>query len=148
MFGLTKKLFVTLLTSIVSASNHTKYMSLSNQKFMTQPTVINLHPNKYSQELYCYPLAVNLNKCARSCNTLDDLSNKVCVPNETVDLNLHVFNMITRTNESRTLTKHMSWKCECKFDRRKCNLSQNWNNNKCWFECKNTKEHQGKKGYF
>ena len=37
-----------LLTSIVSACNLIKCMSLSNQKCMTQPTLINLHPNEYS----------------------------------------------------------------------------------------------------
>ena len=41
-----------LLVSIVNASNHTKCISLSNQKFMTQPTLINLHPNEYSQEFH------------------------------------------------------------------------------------------------
>ena len=35
-----------LLISIVNASNHTMYVSLSNQKCMTQPTLINLHPNE------------------------------------------------------------------------------------------------------
>ena len=34
-----------LLTSLVNASNHTKCLSLSNQKCTTQPTIINLHPN-------------------------------------------------------------------------------------------------------
>ena len=29
--------------------------------------------------------------------------------------------MITGKNESKTLTKHISWKCKCKFDGRKCN---------------------------
>ena len=47
-----------LLTVIVSASNHTKCMLLSNQKCMTQPTFINLHPNEYSQELHYYPFAI------------------------------------------------------------------------------------------
>ena len=41
-------MFVLLLNSILSASNHTKCVSLSNQKGMTQPTLINLHPNEYS----------------------------------------------------------------------------------------------------
>ena len=36
--------------SIVNASNYTKYLSLSNQKCMTQSTLINSHPNEYSQE--------------------------------------------------------------------------------------------------
>ena len=59
---------------------------------------------------------VNLDRCARSCNTIDDLSNTARVPNETDDLNLNVFNIITGINESRTLTKHLSCKCECKLD--------------------------------
>ena len=94
-------------------------MSLSNQKCMTQPTIINLYPNEYSQELRCYPFLVNLDRCAGSYNTLDDLSNNVCVPNETEDLNLHVFNMIKGINKSRKLTNHLSCKCECKFHGRK-----------------------------
>ena len=45
MFGLIKKIFIGLLTDIVSASNHIKCVSLSNQKCMTQPILFNLHPN-------------------------------------------------------------------------------------------------------
>ena len=40
----------------------------------------------------------NLEKCVGSCNTLNDITNKVCVPNKTEDLNLNVFNMITGIN--------------------------------------------------
>ena len=29
--------------------------------------------------------------------------------------------MITGINESKTLTKHISWRCKCKVDGRKCN---------------------------
>ena len=39
-----------------------------------------------------------LDKCVGSCNALNDLSDKVCVPNKTEDLNLSVFNMITGKN--------------------------------------------------
>ena len=53
---------------------------------------------------------------------LNDLSNNVCVPNKTEDLNLSVFNIITGINQLKTLTKHIS--CECKFDGRKCNSNQ------------------------
>ena len=41
-------------------------------------------------------------------NTLKDLSNKVCVPNKTNDLNLSVFSMTTGINKSKTLIKHIS----------------------------------------
>ena len=41
VFGLVKKIFIGLLTGIVCTSNHTKCL--------TEPTLINLHPNEYSQ---------------------------------------------------------------------------------------------------
>ena len=58
-------------------------MSLSNQKCMTQPTFSDLYPNKYSQEFHYYPFVVKLDRCVGSCNTLNGLSNKICVPNKT-----------------------------------------------------------------
>ena len=74
---------------------------------MSQLTLINFYPNDYSQEFHCYPFTVKLDRCAGICNTLNDLSNKVCVPNKTEDLNLSLFNMITGINESKTLTMHI-----------------------------------------
>ena len=81
--GLLKKIFIGLLTSIVNASYHTKCVSLSNQKWKIQPILINLHPNEYIQGLHYYPFAVNLDSYVRSCNTLNDLPNKICVPSKT-----------------------------------------------------------------
>ena len=124
-------MFMGSLISIVNASNHTKCISLSNQKCMIQPTLINLHPNEYSQEFQYYPFAVKLDRCVGSCNTLNDLSNKVCVPNNSEDLNLSKFNMITGINESNILTKDISCKCKCRFDGKKCKSDQWWNNDKC-----------------
>ena len=63
---------------------------------MTQHSLINLHPIEYSQEFHYYSFAVKLDRCVKSCNCLNDLSNKVCVPNQIEDLHLSVFNMITR----------------------------------------------------
>ena len=112
-------------------------MSLSNQKYEIQPTLINLHPNEYSQGLHYYPFAVKFDRCIGCCHTLNDLScNKVCVPNKTEDLNLSMFIMINGINESKTLAKHISCECKCKFDGRKCNSNQWWNNDKCRCECK------------
>ena len=111
MFALIKKMFIGLLTGLVNGSNHTKCGLLINQKCQIQPSLINLYPNEYCQEFHYYPLGVKLDRFVGSCNTLNDLSNKLCVPNKKEDLNLSVFNMITGINESKTLTKHMS--CEC-----------------------------------
>ena len=114
MLGIIKKMFIVLLTSIVNSSSlvnafgHTKFVSLSNQKCNMQPTLINLHPNEYSQEPHYHSFVVKVDKCVGSCNTLNHLSNRVCVPpppsppkkkkNKTEDLSIHVFNMITGKN--------------------------------------------------
>ena len=124
MFGLFKKIFIGLLTGLFNGCNHTKCVSLSNQKCEIQHSSINLHPNEDNQELHYYPFAVKLDRCVGSCNTLNDLSNKVYVPNKAEDLNLSVFNMITGINESKTLTKHTSCERKCRFDERKCNSDQ------------------------
>ena len=50
---------------------------------------------------------VNLDRCAGSCNTLDNTSNRACVSNKTGDLNLYVFNMITGTNINKTFIMQM-----------------------------------------
>ena len=112
---------------------------------MIQLTRINLHSNEYSQEFHYYPFLVKLDRYVGSCNTLDDLSNTVCVTNKTEDLNQNMFNMITGINESKTLTKHISCKCKCKFDGRKCNSDQWWNNDEC--RCEYKKCHVCEKDY-
>ena len=115
MFGLIKKIFIGLLSNTVNASNHREFVSLNNQKCIIQPALINLHPNEYSQEFHYYPFSVKLDRCVGSCNTLNDSCNKVCVPDKTEDLNLSVFNLTKGINESKTLTKHISCYCKCKF---------------------------------
>ena len=41
MFGLVKKIFIGLLIGLVNGSDHANCVSLSNQKCMTHPTLIN-----------------------------------------------------------------------------------------------------------
>ena len=82
MFGIIKAILIVVLSGIVNACNHTKCVLLSNQKCQIQPTLINLHPNEFSQEFHYYPLAVKLDWCTGSCNTINDLSDKVCAPNK------------------------------------------------------------------
>ena len=42
----------------------------------------------------------------------------------------------------KTIRKHISCKCECKFDGKKCNSNQKWNNHKCWCQCKNPRKYR------
>ena len=89
-----------------------------------------VHPKIISNAYFkvYYSFALNFDRCVRSYNTLTGPSNKV-----------YVFNMTTGINEWKTLTKHISCKCICKFGSRKCNSNQKWNNDKCWWVCKNPK---------
>ena len=89
IFGLIKKIFIGLLTGIVSESNHAR----------VQPTLINLNPNEYIQEFHYYWFVVKLDRCVASCNTLNYLFIKVCVAYNTKDLNLSVFNMVIGINK-------------------------------------------------
>ena len=52
MFGLIKQVFIGLLCfskslcSIGNTPDHVKFISLNNQQCITQPTLINFHPNE------------------------------------------------------------------------------------------------------
>ena len=83
MFGLIVTMFVVLLISIDDVSNYTKCVSVGNQKCMTHPILTNVRPNEYNQQLCYHPFAVNLDRCVGSFNTLNNQSNKVCVPKKT-----------------------------------------------------------------
>ena len=58
---------------------------------------------------------VSLDRCNGSCHMLGDPSGRTSVPNKEENVNLNAFNMITRVNESKTLTKHISCDCKCTF---------------------------------
>ena len=58
-------------------------------------------------------------------------------------MNVKLFNKITNKNEAKTLVKHITCDCKCKFNSTTCNSNQKWNNNKCQYECENY--HQCKK---
>ena len=66
MFGLIKKMFIALLSNVVNQFNYLKYVSL-----------IDLCPSEFNQEFRYYPFAVKLDIYVGSCNSLNDLSDKV-----------------------------------------------------------------------
>lgn len=51
-------------------------------------------------ELPYYLLMASLDRFKGSCNTLDDLQSRICVPNNTEDVNLNVSNITKKINES------------------------------------------------
>ena len=124
-----------------NTSDHTKCISLNNQSGMTRQTLIDLNPDEYNQGWRYYPFMVNFDRCNVSYNSLDNPFGRICVPNKTEDVYVSVFNVITRINESKTLTKHISCGCKYKFDGRICNSNQKQNNDKCRCDCANPGEH-------
>ena len=61
---------------------------------------------------------------------------KNCAPDVTKDLNVKVFNLMSRTNETIHIEWHETYKCKCRLDASLCNNKQRWNNDKCSCECK------------
>ena len=53
--------------------------------------------------------------------------------------------MIVGINESKILTKHISFEPKCRFDGSKCNSDQQWNNDRRW--CESKKHHVCEKDY-
>ena len=101
-----------------------------------------MYANAYIHEFHYCSFAVKLDRCAWRCNALNELSNKVYVPNKTEDLNLKMFNMITGINES---IKLILCNCKCKLDGKKYDSDQWWNKDKCQCQC--TKRHVCEKDY-
>ena len=59
-----------------------------------------------------------------------------CVPGVVKDINIKVFNLMSRTNEIRHVKWHKTCKCKCRPDASVCNSKQRWNIDKCRCECK------------
>ena len=81
-----------------------------------------------------FPSSIKTGKCRASCNNINYPCAKICVPDVTKNLNVKVFNLMSRTNETRFIEWHKTCKCECKFGVNVCN-KQRWNKDKCRREC-------------
>ena len=59
-----------------------------------------------------YLFSIKVNKCSGNCNNIDDPYARVCVPDVIKDLNVRVFNLMSRTNQTRFIEWHEKRKCE------------------------------------
>ena len=88
--------------------------------------------NLNSNEPVFYPFSIKISECSGSCNNINA---KICVPDVVKDLNVKVFNLISRTNETRHIKWYETCKCKCRLDASVCNNKQHWNDDKCRCEC-------------
>ena len=60
----------------------------------------------------------------------------MCVPDVVKNLNVRVFNLMSRNNETRHIEWHETCKYRCRLGASVCNSKQRGNNDKCRGECK------------
>ena len=97
-------------------------ISMKNQEFKTRLQVINV----ISNNPIFYSFIIKTSKCSGNCNNINNPYTKSCVSDVVKDLNVKVFNLMSRTNETRFIEWHETCKCKCK----------RWNKYKCRCECK------------
>ena len=99
IFGFVKKLFFIGLTILPSFTNAIPLscISLKNQECKTRPQVVNVNSNNP----IFYPFSIKTSKCSGNCNNINCKNAKICVPDVMKDLNAKVFNLMSRTNETR-----------------------------------------------
>ena len=105
---------------------------MNNQASKVRPEITNVNSN----EPVFYPFSIKTSKYSSGCNNINDPYPKICVPDAVKDLNVKVFNLMSRTNETRHIKQHETCNCKCRLDASVCNNKQRWNDDKCPCECK------------
>ena len=105
---------------------------MNNQPCKARPEIINVSSNNP----VFYPFSIKTSKCSGNYNNINDPYTKICVPDVVKDLNVKVFNVMLRTNETKSIKWHETCKCERRLDAIVCNNKQRWNKNQCRCECK------------
>ena len=135
MFGFVKQIFVSAIMFFgynLSSANSLECVSINNQECKVRPEIVSVN----SKEPVFFPFSIRTGKCSGSCNNINDRYANLCVPDIDKNLNVKVFNLISRTNETRHIEWHETCKCKCGLDASVCNIKQRWNEDKCRCECK------------
>ena len=112
MFGFIKSCFFTGLPflSTLTSVNSLSCTSMNNQECKVRPEIVN--PKR--DEPVFFPFNFKTSKCSGSCNNINKPYAKLCVPDVVKNLNVKVFNLMSRTNE----TRHIEWYETCRCKRR------------------------------
>ena len=76
-----------------------KCVSKDNQECEIIKKIINVNNN----ELLLYPYSIEVNKCIGICNNINDPYSKLCVPDVVKNRTVKVFNLKSRTNETKDI---------------------------------------------
>ena len=72
-------------------------MSMKNCEYKVRSEIININSNNP----IFYSFSVKINKCSGNCNNINDPYARICVPDVIKNLNVKVFNLMSKTNETR-----------------------------------------------
>ena len=122
MFKFVKQIFFSALMYFGSLSsvNPLECISMKNQECKVRPEIVNINNN----HLIFYPFSIKTNKCSGNCNNINDPYARICVPDVIKDLNVKVFNLMSRTNETRSIKSHETCMCICRLNKIICNSKQ------------------------
>ena len=105
---------------------------MDNQDCKVRAKIVNVNID----EVVFFPYSIKTSKCNDSRNNINDPLAKLCVLNVAKNLNLKVFNLMSRANETRHIKFHETCKCECRLDPGVCNNKKRRNIDKYRCECK------------
>ena len=88
-----------------------KSVSMHNQQRKIRPQLMNVNSDEPSFYLY----SIKVNKCSGSCNNINDPYEKLCVPDVVRNINIKVFHLMSRTNETRNVEWHETCKYKCRL---------------------------------
>ena len=132
IFSFVKKVFILGLTVLSNITNALKRFLMKNQECKVRPEIVNININNP----IFYPFSVKVNRCSGNCNNINDTYAKICVPDTVKNLNVEAFNLMSRTNDTRSIKWHEICKCICRLNKIICNNKQRWNKDKSRCECK------------
>ena len=134
MFEFMKQIFISTMIFFGNLSNVNplECISIKNQECKVRPGIINVNSNNP----IFYPFSIKISKCSGNCNNINNPYEKIFVPDTIKNLNVKVFNLMSRSNETRSIKLHETCKCICRLNKIICNNKQRWNKNKCRCECK------------
>ena len=100
MLGFIKKWFFTELAFLSTSTivNSLSCISMNNQQCKVRQQIVNV----ISDDPVFFPFSIKTSKCSGSYNNINDPYAKMRVPDVVKDLNLKVFNLLSRTNETST----------------------------------------------
>ena len=100
MFEFVKQIFISAMMFFscnLPSVNSLKCISMNNQECKVRPEIVNVN----SDEPVFYLFTIKTSKCSSSCNSINDPYAKMCVSIVVKNLNVKVFNLMSRTNETR-----------------------------------------------